>query len=434
MSVMPTYAQLVAENERLRIQLSEATETIEAIRSGQVDALVVAGKQGYELYTLKTADQTYRVFIETMNEGAVTLNQDGLILYANSMFATMVGMPLSRVLGLSFGSFVTEGSRAAFNQLFEQGWIENHKLDMVLAGASRQMACLLSVTALDLDDGRCLSVVLTDLTDQLEQQKQLTVNNERLHGAINALEVSNLALNRSNENLQEFAYVASHDLQEPLRKIQQFGSLLKTAYLTELGIEGVDLVSRMELAASRMSTLIRDLLDYSRLTRPMAAFKPQSINALVGGVLAELELMVQEKQAVVEVHELGVVPGEPTQLAQVFRNLLTNALKFLKPGQLPHICITRQTLARTDLPAAYQPIGNQNLFCAIRVVDNGIGFDPRQAERIFGTFQRLHGIGQYPGTGIGLAIVKKVAENHGGYIMAESQPGEGATFTLFLPV
>ncbi len=433
MNGMPTHAQLLAENEQLRNQLAEATETINAIRSGQVDALVVEGEQGYELYTLKTADQTYRVFIETMNEGAVTLNQDGMILYANSMFATMVGLPLSNVIGLSFGLFVAPDNQLSFNQLLEQGRIQNHKLELVLTGKDRGVACLLSVTALDLDDGRCLSVVLTDLTEQIENRKQLTVNNARLLEAVNALEVSNLALNRSNRNLQEFAYVASHDLQEPLRKIQQFGTLLKTTYLAELGADAVDLVSRMESAASRMSVLIHDLLNYSRLTKSMNATKAQSLNALVEGVLMELELVVQEKRAIIEVQDLGTVPGEPTQLTQVFRNLLTNALKFVEPGTRPHICITRQAVVRTDLPTAYQPIGDQALFCAIRVVDNGIGFDPRQAERIFGTFQRLHGMRQYPGTGIGLAIVKKVAENHGGYVMAESKPGAGATFTLFLP-
>ena len=216
----PTYAELLAENELLRNQLAETTETITAIRSGQVDALVVEGEQGYELYTLKTADQTYRVFIETMNEGAVTLNRNGLILYANSMFATMVSLPLSKVIGLSFSTFVASESQALFSQLFDEGWIQNHKLELALTGSNRQLACLLSVTALDLDDGRCLSVVLTDLTDQIEHQRQLTENNERLQKAISALEVSNLVLNRSNENLQEFTYVASHDLQEPLRKIQ----------------------------------------------------------------------------------------------------------------------------------------------------------------------------------------------------------------------
>ena len=216
----PTYAELLAENELLRNQLAETTETITAIRSGQVDALVVEGEQGYELYTLKTADQTYRVFIETMNEGAVTLNRNGLILYANSMFATIVSLPLSKVIGLSFSTFVASESQALFSQLFDEGWIQNHKLELSLTGSNRQLACLLSVTALDLDDGRCLSVVLTDLTDQIEHQRQLTENNERLQKVISALEVSNLALNRSNENLQEFAYVASHDLQEPLRKIQ----------------------------------------------------------------------------------------------------------------------------------------------------------------------------------------------------------------------
>ena len=434
MTGTPTYAQLLAENEQLRSKLAEATETIDAIRSGQVDALVVEGQQGLELYTLKTADQTYRVFIETMNEGAVTLNQNGLILYANSMFASMVGLPLSKVIGLSFSTFVTSESQASFSQLFDEGWMQNHKLELVLTGSNRQVACLLSVTALDLDDGRCLSVVLTDMTEQIEYQQQLTINNEQLKNAISALEVSNLALNRSNENLQEFAYVASHDLQEPLRKIQQFGSLLRTTYLAELGAEAVDLVGRMESAASRMSVLIHDLLNYSRLTRPIDAFRPQKLNTLLAGVLAELELIVQEERAIVEVSDLGTVPGEPTQLTQVFRNLLTNALKFVAPGVPPHIRITRQAISRANLPAAYQPIGRQETFCAIRFVDNGIGFDPRQAERIFGTFQRLHGMRQYPGTGIGLAIVKKVAENHGGYVLAESAPGAGSTFTLFLPV
>ncbi|MBO0938497.1 PAS domain-containing protein [Fibrella sp. HMF5335] len=434
MSTPPTYAQLLAENEQLRIQLTEAAETIDAIRSGQVDALVVEGNEGYELYTLKTADQTYRVFIETMNEGAVTLGQNGLILYANSMFATMVSVPLSKVIGLSFSTFVAPESQASFSQLFEEGWIQNHKIELVLTGTSRQLACLLSVTALDLDDGRCLSVVITDLTNQLDHQRQLTANNEQLQQAINALEVTNLALNRSNENLQEFAYVASHDLQEPLRKIQQFGSLLKTTHLTELGADGVDLVTRMESAAGRMSVLIRDLLNYSRLTRPVVATQSQQLNELLAVVLAELELLIQEKNAVIEIGDLGTAPGEPTQLMQVFRNLLTNALKFVQPEVPPHVWITRQAITRADLPAAYLPINSQQHFCTIRVVDNGIGFDPRQAERIFGTFQRLHGMRQYPGTGIGLAIVKKVAENHGGYVMAESQPGEGATFTLFLPV
>lgn len=430
-----TYAQLVAENDQLQRQLDEANETIQAIRTGQVDALVVEGEQGYELYTLKTADQTYRVFIETMNEGAVTLNQDGMILYANSMFSSMVSLPLSKVIGLSFGLFVARDNQLSFAQLFEEGWIKNHKLELVLRTRNdRELPCLLSVTALDLDDGRCLSVVLTDLTEQIENRKQLTVNNERLQEAIDALEISNLALNRSNENLQEFAYVASHDLQEPLRKIQQFGSLLKTTYLTELGDSGADLVSRMESAASRMSILIRDLLDYSRLTKSMNTTDAQPLNALVDDVLLELELVVQETGAIINLEELGTVAGDPTQLTQALRNLLTNALKFVQSGVRPVISITRQAIVRADLPGGFHPLGNQEAFCAIRVADNGIGFDSRQAERIFGTFQRLHGMRQYPGTGIGLAIVKKVAENHGGYVLAESESGQGATFTLFLPV
>ena len=429
-----TYAQLVAENDHLQRQLDEATETIQAIRTGQVDAFVVEGAQGYELYTLKTADQTYRVFIETMNEGAVTLSQAGMILYSNSMFATMIGLPLSQVIGMAFSSFVAPESRDRFERLFEQGWIRNHKLELILNGASQPIACLLSVTTLDLDDGRCLSVVLTDLTEQIDTQKQLEENNKQLERVVNALEISNVALNRSNENLQEFAYVASHDLQEPLRKIQQFGSLLRTTHAVELGEDGSGLISRMESAAHRMSVLVRDLLAYSRLTAPVAAFIDQPLNTLVAGILLELELMIQEKNAQISVGDLGIARGDELQLTQAFRNLLTNALKFVRPGVAPQISITRQVVSRADLPVGYVPIGTQQEFCAIRVADNGIGFDPSQAERIFGTFQRLHGAGQYPGTGIGLAVVKKVAENHFGYVLAQSEPGSGAVFTLFLPV
>ena len=247
------------------------------------------------------------------------------------------------------------------------------------------------------------------------------------------LQLLNQELLRSNENLLEFSYVASHDLQEPLRKIRQFGDILGEQYAPQLGDQGLDLLGRMQAASMRMSALIRDLLDYSRLTRQPESYRHQNLNQIVDEVLTALELTVGEKEALIEVDHLGTLIGDATQLAQLFQNLLTNALKFSKSHVPPHIRISNQMVNVAHLPERFQPPGGQESFCAIRVTDNGIGFDPEQAERIFGTFQRLHGKSQYPGTGIGLAIAKKVVTNHGGYIMAESQVGQGATFTIYLP-
>ncbi|GAA4398472.1 hypothetical protein GCM10023187_09170 [Nibrella viscosa] len=428
MKPVKTYEQLVAENEKLQRQLEEATETIQAIRTGQVDALVIQGKEGHELYTLKTADQTYRVFIETMNEGAVTLNDQGLILYSNSMFASLVDMPLSRVTGLFFDTLVAPESKTVYHDLFTTSWSQDTKAEITICSSHRLVPCLFSVKLLALDEGMCLSVIVTDLTGPKETQKQL-------EETITALELSNHALNRSNENLQQFAYVASHDLQEPLRKIQSFGSILKSSYETALETTGLDLLSRMEAAAERMSFLIRDLLAYSRLTTSGQRLESQNLNEVLAGVLAVLEIIIQEKEADFEIEDLGSVPGDKTQLAQLFQNLLTNALKFTRPGIAPHIQIRSHEVSRTELPPTFQVLDAQTArFRVIQVSDNGIGFAPSQAERIFGTFQRLHGKNEYPGTGIGLAIARKVVENHRGFIEAESQPEQGATFRFYLPV
>jgi signal transduction histidine kinase len=241
-------------------------------------------------------------------------------------------------------------------------------------------------------------------------------------------------LRRSNDNLQEFAYVASHDLQEPLRKIQSFGGILKTSYAAALGAEGADLINRMESASARMSTLISDLLAYSRLTTKLQALQPQSLDKVVADVLSVLDMTIQEKEAVVEMDKLFTVHGDATQLAQLFQNLLSNALKFTKADVRPCIQIQSQLVSRNQLPSHVNQYAGHGSYGLIRISDNGIGFEPDQAERIFGTFQRLHGRGKYPGTGIGLAIVKKVVENHSGYILADGRPNEGATFSIYLPV
>ncbi|GAA4454973.1 hypothetical protein GCM10023189_22210 [Nibrella saemangeumensis] len=240
-------------------------------------------------------------------------------------------------------------------------------------------------------------------------------------------------LKRSNESLEQFAYVASHDLQEPLRKIQSFGDVLANQYAYNLGENGADLVGRMQSAASRMSGLIRDLLTYSKLATEHNPHQGVNLNIVLAEVINDLELTLRDKQACIDSDDLPVIKGDPSQLRRVFQNLLSNALKFVRKGVQPYIHITTQRVDGTAIPNVALSDEHQ-AFYEICLTDNGIGFDERYLDRIFVIFQRLHGRNQYAGTGIGLAICKKVMDNHRGYIRASSRMGEGATFRLYLPV
>lgn len=246
------------------------------------------------------------------------------------------------------------------------------------------------------------------------------------------LENSVADLQRSNESLQQFAYVASHDLQEPLRKIQAFGDMLKLTYAERLG-DGADMVGRMQTAAGRMSGLIRDLLAYSRLATQNEPMRPIALSEVMQQVLENLELTVQETGALIQVSQLPTLTGDEFQLEQLFQNILSNALKFRQETLQPVITLTTRTIAYDQLPPDVKPLRRAAIYHAISVTDNGIGFDERYRERIFQVFQRLHGKQQYAGTGIGLAIVQRVADNHGGAVEAHGRLGHGASFTVYLP-
>lgn len=248
------------------------------------------------------------------------------------------------------------------------------------------------------------------------------------------LEASVIDLQRSNRNLEQFAYVASHDLQEPLRKIQAFSDILQTQYAPVLGPEGIDMLRRMQSAANRMQVLIRDVLAYSRIATKREAIKPVDLNTLVGDVLSDLETIISDKKAIIHMGALPTTVGDAPQLRQLFQNLISNSLKFTRPERTPELRLTCRMLRGREARMPVSVADETRLFYEIGLVDNGIGFDPRQAERIFQVFQRLHGRSEYQGTGIGLAIVQKVVENHQGYIQAEGKPGEGAVFRVLLPV
>jgi len=240
-------------------------------------------------------------------------------------------------------------------------------------------------------------------------------------------------LRLSNTNLEQFAYIASHDLQEPLRKIKSFGDMLQNRYEVKLGPEGADLIDRMQSAANRMSTLIEDLLTYSRVSVKPVVMKTLETDKVLDGVLFDLERLIQQKAAVITADKLAPVAGQATQIGQLFQNLLSNALKFHHPSRPPEIRISSRMVTGRESGFLLLSDEAEKPFQLIRFEDNGIGFETAYRERIFQIFQRLHNRNEYPGTGVGLSIVKKVVENHNGYIEADSAPGKGATFSILLP-
>ncbi|MEI6950162.1 ATP-binding protein [Paraflavisolibacter sp. H34] len=247
------------------------------------------------------------------------------------------------------------------------------------------------------------------------------------------LEESVKELKRSNAYLEDFAYAASHDLQEPLRKIHFFADRLTARYRDQLGEEGAMMLTRMEGATNRMRQLIDDLLTYSRLSSRKNPFEPVLLQDLVKDVRGDLETSIREKQAVLSFSDLPQVTGDKRQLYQLFQNLLSNALKFHKPDEPPRIDIRSRPVLGKDLPQMVPSSDQQRAFHLIEVVDQGQGFEQENAEKIFQMFHRLHGRSEYPGTGVGLAIAHKVVENHKGYIAAESEPDQGAIFRVLLP-
>ncbi|AEV99513.1 PAS domain-containing sensor histidine kinase [Niastella koreensis] len=417
-----TITDLRAELEELRHQLLEAHETIDAIRTGQVDALILESNGSNELYTLKTADIAYRVFIEKMTEGAVTLSRDGFILYCNQQFAVIVNHPLSAVIGSSFRVFIADEDLAAYDQLFENCWQQDSKEEIRLKNSHTGIPVQLSMTALQIEGTRALSIIITDLSAQKKTQLQLEEANRKL-------QIMNKALEESNHDLQQFASIASHDLQEPLRKVQMFSNMLLEKN-EELHGDSKRFLDKILDATRRMKILIVDVLNYSRLSARDPMRETVDLNKVVNELLEDLELIILEKKAVVRVGELPSIAGNKGQIRQVFQNLLSNALKFTRADHRPVIDITAQTVAEK-----YAQHSTENSrFTLIRVKDNGIGFEEKYLENIFALFERLHTKDKFEGTGIGLAIARKIIEKHGGAITAQSKIGAGAEFLIWLPM
>lgn len=309
------------------------------------------------------------------------------------------------------------------------GYLHNGVFDMYkhtfLTGKTQRKNVHYNVDGLDIHldlmstkVGGELLVTFTDYTQLKTTQLQLEKHIEELK--------------RSNAILEEFAHAASHDLKEPVRKVQVFSDRLRRS-LPTLSSEQEFLFARVEDATSRMSLLIDDLLDYSHVSMGVDLVEKIDLNEKMQTVIGDLEIAIQDKGATVQVEELPVVSGHRRQLQQLFHNLIQNALKYSKRNVAPHITISAKKVAGYQTNFKLPAERDSQQYHLIQVRDNGIGFEQEYAEQIFKMFQRLHGKSEYSGSGVGLAIVRKVVDNHNGFIMAEGAPGEGATFKILLP-
>lgn len=263
-----------------------------------------------------------------------------------------------------------------------------------------------------------------DITERKQVEKQLRSYTHKLE--------------QSNRELQEFAYVASHDLQEPLRKVQAFGDRLERKCAAQLSDEGRDYIDRMRSAANRMQNLINDLLTFSRVSTKTQPFQRVDLKTVAEEVVSDLEIRIEQTGGRIEIGELPTLDADALQMRQLFQNLIGNALKFHRADEKPVVRIFAETVSTNGasffLNGEEMHVGGNEDFCRIVIEDNGIGFDEKYLDRIFTVFQRLHGRTEYEGSGIGLAVCRKIVERHGGQITAAGKPNAGATFYIDLPL
>jgi PAS domain S-box-containing protein len=356
---------------------------------------------------LEKLQDRYELILNSAGEGICGLDAQGNVTFVNPAVSRITGWPLNELIGKTQQEvFLRNGSNGhtesqdsnSGEQIFHRKDGTRFPVEFVRTNIEKQGRRAGSV------------LIFKDITERKRGEENLSQK---------AAELA-----RSNAELEQFAFVASHDLQEPLRKIQAFGDRLKAKLDQALTPEPREYLDRMQNAAARMRNLIDDLLAFSRVIRNVEPFAPVSLAQITKEAIADLEVRIEKTAARVEVGDLPTLEADPTQMRQLMLNLIGNALKFQPPDAHPLVKVNGRTVTSIS--------GEQ--YCELTVQDNGIGFEQQYAEKIFVVFQRLHGRGEYEGTGVGLAVCRRITDRHQGTIIAKGVPGQGATFTVTLPI
>lgn len=363
------------------------------------------------------ANQRLSQILMTAAEGIYGIDGNGIVTFINPRACEMLGYEEHELIGRDMHATVHHSRRDGSIYPREECGLhhagipgESAEGDVFWTKAGQPIPIESSSSPLDLTDkSKGAVITFRDITNRKRDELALRRYAQELK--------------RSNSELQEFAYAASHDLQEPLRKIQAFGERLNNKCYDALDETGRHYLERMVDASTRMRRLIDDLLSYSRVNSKTTSFLPVELSAVVADVLSDLEPRIVAEDAKIRVGDLPAIEADPGQMHQLFLNLIANSLKFRRPGVTPSISIEGNI-----------EVGESGAMVRIAVTDNGVGFEPRHAERIFGMFERLHGRDEFDGTGVGLATCRKIAERHAGELTAWGEPDAGAVFTLLLPV
>lgn len=548
---MRTPEDMLSEIEDLKFRLSEAQEAIDAIKTGSVDAFAIRKDGKHEVFTLQSLDYAYRLLIEKFDEGALNLTQDGLIIYCNSYFSELIGIPNEKVTGSYIFDYISGDTRDRFYEYFSSAIQGSSKTEIALSVNDKNIPVYISLTSLR-PQLATVGMIVTDLSEKKHNERQiinyqhrLQVQNkifnlaeeiagigsyerdfqtgeliysdnlfrmlgcfpqefvpsiekylsfvhpndkEQLNKTIReafknktplqltyriiskdrevkhfritekiidepeqrmiigttqdvtsdimhteTLQKKNIELEYLNKSLDQFASIASHDLQEPLRKIRTFTQLLKQRLDGYLRADTQGLIDKITGSSERMSSLINDVLNFSRIVHTENMFMTTDLNRILDNALADFDLLILEKGASIRKGNLPVIEAIPLQINQLFYNLVGNALKFSKNGISPVLSISSRTLPAEEIENTSNL--NRNLsYSEITFEDNGIGFEQQFAEQIFSIFERLNSQREYSGTGIGLALCQKIAGQHQGVIRAEAQENKGARFYVLLPL
>ena len=367
---------------------------------------------------LRVSEEKYRTYISNAPNGVLVLDNEGYLIEVNRAMCDYTGYDSTELCRKTLPDlFSPRGSGKGDEFVCELQATGRSSGEMLISRRNGGDQCF-TISGVRLSHDR-LILFASDVTDLKRAQEELESLADRLE--------------QSNRELSDFATVASHDLQEPLRKVRAFGDRLKQTCNESLSDQGRDYLERMQHAADRMQVLINDLLTYSRITTKAQPHAPVDLSKIVREVMEDLEVRIEEVGGRVEIGELPTVLAEPLQMRQLMQNLIGNALKFHKPDVPPVITIYPTDINGSETDG-FTFAESQPTFCSITIADNGIGFDEKYADRIFGVFQRLHGRDEYEGTGVGLAVCRKIVDRHLGSIVAHAKEGEGATFIITLPV